>query len=264
MSKRGLIIVLLISAAIILSGCLIPSPPGGEGDGSSDEEGWLSDAEESETDDSADVELPSQYHYVMKFSSSDESDAGGMEVWVEDDYERVDFEDDDGKIIFLTTPEGTCLYDSSSDEPAMMFPAELGGAMNPAAAWGMWFGSYYYGEETSGEEMVTAMRDFCKYNPTCDSVDLLGYETIAGHKCVGIKKVYTEGVGTATIEMWFATEYGYLMKLEIKDEDGTVTTMEFTEVDIDKDIPDSVFSIPECENAQSIEEMFGDMEGFVD
>jgi len=248
--KRCLIFVLLLSIVIVLSGCLTPSPPGGEGNESVDDG----------TGDVAEGELPSQYHYVMEFSSS-EGDTGRMEAWAEGEYSRFDIETEGEITTFLSTPEETCLYDSSSGY-AMKFPREEGDTANPAAAYGMWFGSYYYGEKAADSDILAAMQDMCSVNPTCDSVKKVGSETVAGHKCIVIETVYKEEMGAASVKMWFASGYGYLMKLEVTDPDGTVTTMEFTEVDIEKDIPDSVFSIPECENAQSMEEMFGEMEGF--
>ncbi len=239
MTKRGLIIVLLLSIVILLSGCITSSPPEEEG------------GESSETAATA-IDLPSQYHYAIEFSSDEGNGIDQMEVWVEDDKERVDIRSADGITTILTLSDSMCLYDASSDS-AMKFSIEEGQGANPGATYARWFGSYYYGNGVTDDEIVAAIQHACGFDESC-SVKKVGYETIAGHRCVVIETTYAEGgeTGISSVKMWFASGYGYLMKLETRDASGAVTTMEFTEIEIGEDIPDDVFSIPACENADDV------------
>jgi hypothetical protein len=227
---------------IILSGCITQSP---------------TDTGGKDESEGLDVELPSSYHYRIEFSSS-EGDSGKMEVWVEDGQERVNIEDKKGIFTILKTIEGICIYDST-DGFSMSFPLDKGESMNPAASLEIWFKDYYYGGLSNEEDILNALQQSCGLNPGCDSVKNLGHDKVAGVDSLVIEMVYTESSSVKSAKMWFATDSGYLVKVETMDADGKVQTIVFTDIEVDKDIPDSVFIVPECDDATSLEDVFADM-----
>jgi outer membrane lipoprotein-sorting protein len=186
----------------------------------------------------------------MVFSAPDGSSAVYM-VWVRGESERIEInvKDPSGEeesMVVIINQDYTYLY-TPAENTAIRYPS---GPDNPAfgikSVADIFIESYLgYGSEA---EILASIEQDCE---DCRSVSIIGHENIIGEECTIFEVVMVDGTNQ---KVWFVTDKGYILKIEVKTPEGT-TTVEFSDIDFSPSIPDSVFVIPEGVQIQ-------DMPGF--
>ena len=137
----------------------------------------------------------------------------------------------DGSYQYLYMPEVNMAYKYPLDSDA-----------TPAAGfdgYAEYFTDYYTVYNTDAE-ILAAFQSSCMINSYCQSVEITGHESIGGQDCTIFEMTYTDGTIT---RMWIATDKGHVLKVE-NEIGGETSSIEFSNIDFDSDIPDSTFEIP--------------------
>ncbi len=100
--------------------------------------------------------------------------------------------------------------------------------------------SQFYVLGYTDEAILAELQELCDTDTGCQSVEIIGHETIAGEYCTIFEYTPTEGESG---KIWLAAEKGYVIKIEVESPEGTVA-IEFTEIDLNPSIPDSTFDLP--------------------
>lgn len=102
------------------------------------------------------------------------------------------------------------------------------------------FTGYYtiYGTDA---EILAGFEEGCTAANGCEGVAIIGHETISGEDCTIFEVTL---VGGDTEKIWVAKNQGYPLKVEAT-AGGIMTTIEFSEIDLNAQIADSVFDLPE-------------------
>jgi len=183
----------------------------------------------------AEAGLFDNFKFKMEYSSTDGS-SGTYEYWGKDGKWKVDISGQVGgqgyQQIMMDDGECAYIYTPASNK-ATRYPS---GSM--MAAHGL---AYMETLETTYNDYASegALQAYCDEDPGCLSFAKRGTETIAGHKCDIWECVLTDG----TNKVWVATDTGWPLKIETTS-GGVTMTMEHTELDMNPNIPDSVFQIP--------------------
>ena len=88
--------------------------------------------------------------------------------------------------------------------------------------------SNYYTKYVSDEEILAGKQ------ASCESAEIVGYETIAGERCAIIECDYGGGVRS---KICITSEKGFALKVENITSQPAI--MEFTDIDLESPIPDS-------------------------
>lgn len=124
-----------------------------------------------------------------------------------------------------------------AENQAMKYDAEgyIGGGTEPFE-----FFDQFYVQGYTDEEILAELQAECSADPECQSVEIIGHETVAGEPCTIFEYTPTEDEAG---KIWLATEKGYILKIEVETPEGMVV-IEFTDIDLDPSIPDSTFDLP--------------------
>jgi hypothetical protein len=143
--------------------------------------------------------------------------------------------------MILIIKEGYVYYYMPEENMAIRYPADS--EMSPAAAFNAFAGYFtgYYTIYYSDAEILNWWEEVCAADPYCQSVSIVGHETISGEQCTIFVVLYADGTKA---RVWLATDKGYIMKVETTTAEVT-TTIEFTDIDLSPTIPDSMFELPE-------------------
>lgn len=192
----------------------------------------------TQTQNGTAAELPDTYQYSIEFA-----DQGGVtaaiDVRVKGEKLRSDHaitqpEEDTDTTVFIHDGEFDWVYDPDENQVTKY---SRGAGSNPAAFYSVWFTSNYYGA-VAESEILSAMQASCSIDPLCESVEITGHDTVAGKSCTIFTMTSTEG----TVFDLYISADGQLLKLDLTDF-GFTSTMEFTDIDLNPSIPDSVFDI---------------------
>ncbi len=182
-------------------------------------------------------ELTDSYKFTMAFSNADGS-SGSYKVWAKGDKWRMDTtnKDADGEetaSIWLDDGEFFYMY-SPEDNSALKSPSGSG----PGLTGGL--GPEFVRASYVSFASESAAKAACAADPDCQSVEVVGQETYKGESAILYEWATTDESST----MWVSKDTGRLLKLENTAPDGTTDTVEFIEVDLNPNIPDSTFELP--------------------
>jgi outer membrane lipoprotein-sorting protein len=187
--------------------------------------------------------MPSTYKYTIVFSSSD-GGSGTYKVWAKEDKFRLEMTVDDGgqsSTTIILINEGYDYVYMPEQNMAIQYPVESGAS--PAAAF-YGFSAFFTGYYTvyySDAVILSEWQAACSADPSCQSVSIAGHDSISGEACTIFEAVYTNG---STVRIWIATDRGWVMKVE-DTVNGSTTTIEFSDIEFNPSIPDSLFELPE-------------------
>ena len=184
------------------------------------------------------AQLPDSYRYSINFS-----DQAGLlidiDIWVKGDMARSDYTitppgEGTNTTVFIDDGEFEWVFSPNEDQVMKYDP---GTGTNPAAFYSIWFSSNYYGALTEAG-VLSAMQASCSTDPLCASVETSGHDTVAGQACAVFSMTSTEGT---VIDHCISAE-GYPLRISLTDF-GFTSIIEFTDIDLNPDIPDSTFDI---------------------
>ena len=249
MKKLGVILVLMLAiVSLLAAGCggddeTTPVPtatPGATGTGAPDATptgGATATPQATATPSETYEDLPDNYKYAMDISSSNGS-SGSYKIWVKSNKWRMEMnlteatgEEfaviwlDDGEFSYFYSPLENSAMKSASGED---FAGTAG------------FGVEFFSESYNDYASESAAKAACAASPDCESVNIVGQETYKGQDTIIYEMVGTEG----TIKMWVSKDRAWPVKWEMTAPDGTTQIMEFSEIDLNPNIPDSTFQIP--------------------
>lgn len=192
----------------------------------------------TQTHNGSPAELPDTYLYSIRLT-----DQAGLVITIDirvngektrSDYTIILPEEDPDTTIFIGDGQFDWVYDPDQDQVAKHKP---GAGADPAAFYSLWFTANYYGAVTEGE-ILSAMQASCSIDPLCESVEKKGHDTVGGEPCTVFAMTSTEGT---LIEYCIAAQ-GYPLRISLTDF-GFISTMTFTDIDLNPDIPESIFDI---------------------
>jgi outer membrane lipoprotein-sorting protein len=185
-------------------------------------------------------ELPETYQYTMVFSGSDGS-TGVYRVSVKDEKWKIEMTareagGEEATTVWIGNEGYVYLY-VPEETVAAKYPAESGmsavaGLLDPFET--------YYTTYSSDTAIHDDMRASCAADPECQSVAIVGHETISGEESTIFEWVRK---GNDTKKIWVATHKGWPLILEFTTGEGT-ETMEFRDIALNPTIPDSMFDLP--------------------
>jgi len=192
----------------------------------------------TQTHNGTTAELPDTYRYSIHFA-----DQGGMTAtvgtWVKGDKLRNDYsitppEEDTDTTVFIGDGQFDWVYDPDENRVTKY---NRGAGVNPAAYYSQWFTYNYYGA-AGDAAILSALQASCSIDPECRSVEKTGYDTVAGQACT----VFTVTGNEGRVIEYCISAGGYPLRISLTDF-GFTSTMIFTDIDLNPDIPESIFDI---------------------
>ena len=178
-------------------------------------------------------ELPDSYTYTMEWSDS-QGNSGEMTYWVKGDKMRTDWSATQGgyefEMKFIYDGQFAYMYTPASNQ--VIKYASESDMSNPGAAYAAEFADGYYGAVSD----ATTLAGFEAGCPGGASIS--GDETVSGYPCTK----FTCNAGGGVVSYTWITDDGWPIKTEVN-ENGNTRTSEFTDVDLNPSIDDSVFDI---------------------
>lgn len=186
-------------------------------------------------------ELSENYTYTMTASVSDGTEMA-MDVWCKGDKYRMDIQTnalgtEPMKISWIIKDGFVYTYMPSLNMAIKYASEEVAGFDESFEQ--MFTG--YYTTHTTDNEILEDLKASCTTSAECKSVEIIGNETIDGEACIIFGIELNDG---STEKIWIAKGKGYMLKAEVTA--GEVTTIvEFSGVNPNAQIADSVFDLPE-------------------
>lgn len=178
-------------------------------------------------------ELPDNYKFFMTWSDS-EGNSGDMQFWVKGDKWRTDWSatQDETESEMLMIYDGQFGYLYMPDMNQVYKYTDSWSMANPGQAYAQDFEDSYWGE-VSDATILAAFEAACTGGASFD-----GNEDVNGISCMKFTCNFVEG---GVSHYWIA-ESGWLVKVETTLESVT-TTMEYSNIEFNVDIDDSIFDI---------------------
>lgn len=190
-------------------------------------------------------ELSDTYKYTIIFTGP-EGLSGTYKVWVKGEKIKLEIlvEEQGQQTSVIFIDDGVYEYVYMPDNGggyASRYPS--GSGMSPAAGFDVFAGFFteYYTVYASDAAILAEWEIACAADPQCQSVSIVGHENISGEDCTIFEVVLADGTES---RVWLATNKGYVLKVENITTEGTYS-IEFSDIDLDADIPDSMFELPE-------------------
>jgi outer membrane lipoprotein-sorting protein len=192
----------------------------------------------TQTQNGTAAELPDTYQYSIELT-----DQANLliviNIRVKGEKARSDYaitppEEDTDTTVLIDDGEFDWVYDPDQNQVAKHKP---GAGADPAAFYSLWFTSNYYGAVTEGG-ILSALQASCAIDPLCESVETSGHDTVAGQACT----VFTVTGNEGRVIEYCISAGGYPLRISLTDF-GFTSTMTFTDIDLNPDIPESIFDI---------------------
>jgi outer membrane lipoprotein-sorting protein len=180
-------------------------------------------------------ELPANYKFFVTWSSDDNS--GQMQYWIKGEKwntaMNITSEGTETEMMMLYDGQFTYVYMPAADPtPAMVIKYLSSEAViNPGAAFSQQFQDDYYGD-VSDATMLAGFEAACSGGASND-----GPETVNGTPCTIFTCHSEDGVS----RIWIS-DSGWPVKVETTI-DGKTTTVEYSDIEFNADIADSMFDI---------------------
>jgi outer membrane lipoprotein-sorting protein len=198
-------------------------------------------------------ELPANYQFFMEWSDSD-GNSGEMQYWVKGEKWNTAWSmtdtgtETETEMMIIYDGQFTYLYlaaeDPSMDQVLKYKPSEA--MINPGAAFAQDFEDSYWGE-VSDATIFAGFQAACAGGASID-----GQEDVNGVSCTKFTCNF-EGGG---VSYYWIADSGWLMKVETT-LDGKTTTMQYSNIIFNADIPDSRFDINAMAPGVPITDMTG-------
>jgi outer membrane lipoprotein-sorting protein len=178
-------------------------------------------------------QLPANYKFFMNWSDS-EGISGEAQYWVKGEKWRTDYSDTQGGIAtqMLLIYDGQFPYLYMPDLSKVYKYASSSEMANPGAAYAQDFKDGYYGN-VSDTTMLAGFEAACSGGASID-----GQETVNGTPCTKFTCNFSGGVSYTWI-----SDSGWPVMVETTQEDGTTTTVQYSNIDLNPTIDDSIFDI---------------------
>ncbi|MDD4875761.1 MAG: hypothetical protein PHQ86_01310 [Dehalococcoidales bacterium] len=224
----SLVLVMLLFGSL-LAGC-----------GKSEDEETVDETETDIDEEFSRGGLSDTYKYTI-ISSMASGESHSAKIWVKDDKYKVEttsiFQNEEEEATAFIVKEGYSYMYNPQENSAMKMPGE--GMAGMYLAFNVFFTGYYT-EYSSESKVLAEMCAACALNPQCLSWEITGHDTISGYDCTIFEMTGTE---VNNVKIWIAIDLGYVLKYEVVLPTG-INTIEFKDVEVDIDIPDSVFDLP--------------------
>jgi outer membrane lipoprotein-sorting protein len=185
----------------------------------------------------ATLQLPDSFRYTQNLSDT-EGTLLTNTVMVKQNKFRVEYSTNIaygiGQMIIIDDGQFTWIYYPQMNQ-VMKFDSDP--ENDPTAMYTGWFVENYYGE-ASAEAILATMQHICDIESLCDYVEITGHETVAGQDAYKFTKHMTDG----EVNVMWISHQGLLLKL-VYTAGNVVNTMEFTEIDLNPSLSDSLFDI---------------------
>jgi len=179
-------------------------------------------------------ELPENYQFYMEWSDS-EGNSGQMQFWVKGEKWRTDWgstqDEVETQMVLMHDGEFGYLYMPSMNQ--VMRYATSWEMANPGQAYAQEFEDSYWGE-VSDETILAGLQAACSGSAFID-----GQEDIDGTSCTKFTCNFADG----SVSHYWIADSGWLVKGEVTSSEGYTYTMQYSNIEFNGDIDDSIFDI---------------------
>lgn len=178
--------------------------------------------------------LPDSYKFFMEWSDSDGNSAA-MQYWVKGEKWNVAWNETqagmdlemmmlyDGESAYLYMPDANTVYKYATEWEVD----------NPGAAFAQEFEDGYWGD-SSDSEILSGFQAACS-----GTASIEGQEDISGQSCTKFTCDFADG----SVSSYWISDSGWLVKGEATSAEGYSYTMQYSNIDLNPTIDDSMFDI---------------------
>lgn len=179
-------------------------------------------------------ELPDNYQFYMLWSDSD-GNSGEMQFWVKGAKWRTDWNatQDGTESEFLMIYDGQFVYYYMPAAGQAFKYASSEAMVNPGAAYAEEFEDEYWGE-VSDSTILAGFQAACS-----GTASIAGQEDVSGISCTK----FTCNSADGSVSHYWIADSGWLVKGEVTSAEGYTSTMQYSNIEFDANIEDSIFDI---------------------